>query len=418
MDEHHELRLRRKAIRLHLHGLPVAQVLQVVQRSKAWFSKWSQRFEQFGAAGLKSRSRRPHHQPTASAPPLVQAIVRTRRRLVRQRVGLIGPRAIQREFEWLGGDLPSLTTITRILRQQGLIPTAPAPSYFPRPLNVLDGVLQAIDWTCRYLDGGVKGYAFHTLNLRTRTCVQTIAAHKQGQTVIAHLLQTWQTLGIPAFLQLANDAAFAHVPGQWPGWAGACGGYKTPRRIGQVVRLCLYLGIELIFLPVAEPERHGEVEGVNGLWSRAFWQRQRFILFRQVPRPSPRFVQWDATRYAPPALAGKTPAQAQRAEHARRRIPAQMRRLPNTLPITAGRIHFIRRVQPDGTIAILSETWRVGRRFAARYVWATITTYRHHLDIGYQRSAQSDWRLIKSFAYPLPEQVKRRKPEFLRPASS
>jgi hypothetical protein len=242
-------------------------------------------------------------------------------------------------------------------------------------------------------------YAFHTLNLRTRACVQTIAADKQGSTVIAHLLQTWQTLGIPAVLQLDNDAAF-------------CGGYKTPRRIGQVVRLCLYLGIELIFLPVAEPERNGEVEELNGLWSRAFWQRQRFRTVRHVQRASPRFIQWYATCYAPPALAGKTPTQAHRAEHAKRLTPTQVRQLPNTFPITAGHIHFIRRVQPDGTIAILSETWPVGRRFAGRYVWATIMTYRHHLDIWYQPSAQADWRLVKSFAYPLPEPVKRRKPEF------
>jgi putative transposase len=404
MDEQSERRLRRKAIRLHLRGLPVTKILKAVQRSKAWFSKWSHRFEQFGTAGLKSRSRRPHHQPTASASSVVWAIVRTRRRLVRQRIGLIGPRAIQREFERLGDVVPSLTTIKRILPQRGLIPTAPVPSYYPRPLEVLAGVLHALDWTCRYLEAGVKVYAFHTLNLRTRACVQPIAADKQGQTVIAHLLQTWQTLGIPAFLQLDNDAAF-------------CGGYKTPRRIGQVVRLCLYLGIELIFLPVAEPERNGEVEELNGLWSRAFWQRQRFRAVRHVQRASPRFIHWYATSYAPPALVGKTPAQAQRAEHSQRLTPAQVRRLPETLPITAGRIHFIRRVQPDGTIAILSETWQVGRRFAGRYAWATITTYRHHLDMWYQRSAQADWRLIKSFAYPLPEQVKRRKPEFRQPAN-
>lgn len=405
MDEQSERRLRRKAIRLHLRGLPVTKILEVVQRSKAWFSKWSHRFEQFGAAGLKSRSRRPHHQPTASASSLVWAIVRTRRRLVRQRVGLIGPRAIQREFERLGGVVPSLTTIKRVLQRRGLIPTAPVPSYYPRPLEVLDGVLHALDWTCRYLEAGVKVYAFHTLNLRTRACVQTIAADKQGPTVIRHLLQTWQTLGIPAFLQLDNDAAF-------------CGGYKTPRRIGQVVRLCLYLGIELIFLPVAEPERNGEVEELNGLWSRAFWQRQRFHAVRHVQRSSPRFIHWYVTGYAPPALAGKTPAQAQRAEHSKRLTPAQVRRLPDTLPITAGRIHFIRRVQPDGTIAFLSETWQVGRRFAGRYVWATITTYRHHLDIWYQPSAQADWRLIKSVAYPLPEQVKRRRPDYRQPTNA
>lgn len=399
MDEQHERHLRRKAIRLHLQGLPVARILKVVQRSKAWFSKWTHRFEQLGAAGLKSHSRQPHHQPRALAPALVRAIVRTRQRLVQQRVGLIGPRAIQREFERAGGPVPSRTTIKRVLRQHGLIPAAPKPSYFPRPLAVLTGSLHALDWTCRYLEDGVKVYAFHTLNLRTRACVQTIAADKQGATVIRHLLGTWQTLGIPAFLQLDNDAAF-------------CGGYKTPRRIGQVVRLCLYLGIELIFLPVAEPERNGEVEELNGLWGRAFWQRQHFNTLGHVRRASPRFIQWYMQGYAPPALAGKTPAQAQRAEHLKRVTPLQVQRLPETLPITAGRIHFIRRVQTDGTIAILSETWRVGRRFAGRYVWATITTHQQRLDIWSQRSAQTDWRLLKRFAYPLPEPVKRRKPDF------
>lgn len=353
MDEPHERRLRRKAIRLHLRGASLSQILKVVQRSKAWFSKWIHRFEQGGAAGLQSRSRRPPHQPTKSSPSLVRAIVRTRQRLVRQPVGLIGPRAIQREFERWGGGVPSLPTIKRVLRQQQAIPTSPAPRYFPKPHAVLDGVLHAMDWTCRYLEGGVKVYAFHTLNLRTRACVQTIAADKQGQTVIAHLLQTWQTLGIPAFLQLDNDAAEG-------------GGYKTPRRIGQVVRLCLYLGIELIFLPVADPKRNGEVEELNGLWAHAFWQRQRFSSLRQVQRASPRFGQWYATRYAPPALTGKTPSQAQRTEHPRRLTPVQVRRLPAPLPITAGRIHFIRRVQPDGCLTVLSETWRVGRRFAGR----------------------------------------------------
>ncbi len=402
MDEQGEFRLRRKAIRLHLSGLPLKTVLQTVRRSKAWFSKWLKRFDRFGITGLKSRTRRPHHQPTALTAPRVRAIIRIRQRLMRQAVGLIGSRAIQREFEQLGGPVPSQTSIKRVLRRHGLVPVPPAPSYFPRPLQVLDGVLQAMDWTCRYLEDGVKVYAFHTLNLRTRACAQTIAADKQGVTVTAHLLQTWQTLGIPAFLQLDNDAAF-------------CGGYKTPRRIGQVVRLCLYLGIELIFLPVAEPECNGEVEELNGLWSRAYWQRRRFTSLRHVQRTSPQFLQWYATRYGPPVLAGQTPTQAQYTEQPRRLTARQVRRLPTQLPITAGRIHFIRRVQANGTIAILSETWKVGQRFAGRYIWATLTTRRHRLDIWYQRSAQSDWRLIKTFAYPLPEPVKRLKPEFARP---
>ncbi len=401
MDEQHERHLRRKAMRLQLQGIPVAHILKVVQRSKAWFSKWAHRFEQLGAAGLKSHSRQPHHQPRTLGPALVRAIVRTRQRLVRQRVGLIGPRAIQREFERWGGPVPSRTTIKRVLRQHSLIPTAPKPSYFPRPLEVLTDSLHALDWTCRYLEDGVKVYAFHTLNLRTRACVQTIAADKRGSTVISHLLQTWQTLGIPAFLQLDNDAAF-------------CGGYKTPRRIGQVVRLCLYVGIELIFLPVAEPERNGEVEEVNGLWGHAFWERRHFASPRRVHQASPAFVRWYMTQYAPPHLNGLTPHQAQRYEPRQRLTATQIAQLPKHLPITAGRIHFIRQVQADGHIWILNEAWKVNRRLAGKYVWATLVTHCRRLDIWYQRSAQQEWRLLKTYRYDMPETVARLHPEFAR----
>jgi hypothetical protein len=165
----------------------------------------------------------------------VQLILRTRRRLVKQVAGLIGPRAIRRELrQVLGEQAPSLTTIKRVLQTHRVIPVPAKPVYFPKPLTTVSGVLHALDWTCRYLEDGPKVYAFHTLNLRTRACAQTIATNKSGQTVIAHGLTTWKTLGIPDFLQLDNDSAF-------------CGGYRAPRIFGQFVRLCLYLGIELIF---------------------------------------------------------------------------------------------------------------------------------------------------------------------------
>ena len=88
------------------------------------------------------------------------------------------------------------------------------------------------------------------------------------------------------------------------------------------------------------------------------------------------------------------------------------RGLPSVLPITAGRVHRIRQVAPDGTIALLNETWRVSRRLVGKYVWATITTHTRRLDLWYQRSAQHDWRRLKSFDYDLPETVARLRPEF------
>ena len=186
--------------------------------------------------------------------------MQTRRRLVKQPVGLIGARAIRRELrKVLGQQTPSLPTIKRVLQTHGLVSTRTAAShaYFPKPLTTIVGTLHALDWTCRYIEAGPKVYAFHTLNLHTRAGAQTIAADKSSATVIRHCLNSWKTLGIPQFLQLDNDAAF-------------CGGYQAPRSCGQFVRLCLYLGIELIFLPIAEPACNPvSLEGTFAPWQGA-----------------------------------------------------------------------------------------------------------------------------------------------------
>lgn len=403
MDEQQEYRLRRKAIRLLVKGVKPSVILKRVGRGRTWLAKWHTRFEQQGLAGLKSQSRRPHQTPTVCPPCIVRLIVQTRRRLVKQKVGLIGPRAILCELRKLrlGQHTPSLTTIKRVLRARDLVSRGDdtPPAYFPVPRAMLSGTLDAVDWTCRYLEDGPKVYAFHSLNLRTRACSQTISPDKNSATAMTHVRNTWKTLGIPHFLQLDNDAAF-------------CGGYKVPRVFGQFVRLCLYVGVELIFLPVADPERNGEVEQLNGLWAHAFWERQRFRAVWHVQRASPAFVQWYMTDYAPPYLNGRTPAQAQRAESRRRLTVADIKHLPTQLPITAGRVHFIRQVCPQGTITLLNETWRVGKRWTGKYVWATATTHRRCLDIWYQRSAHHDWQLLKTLDYDISERVARLKPAF------
>lgn len=121
------------------------------------------------------------------------------------------------------------------------------------------------------------------------------------------------------------------------------------------------------------------------------------------------------TDYAPPLLGGLTPAQAQRTEPQRRLTATQIARLPEPLPITAGRIHFIRKVKSDGTISILNETWKVNKRLVGKYVWATLITHCRRLDIWYQRSAKHEWRLIKTCAYDIPDTVARLQSEFADP---
>jgi transposase InsO family protein len=405
MDEQTEYQLRRKAMRLLLQGVKPSVVVSTVHRSRFWLAKWYNRFQDEGVRGLRSRSRRPRHTANQLSARSERLIVQTRRRLVKQKVGLIGAASIQRELQKLalGRALPSLSTIKRVLLRRDLVKHEheTTPAYFPMPREVLDESLHALDWTNRDLPGGVKVYAFHTLDLRTRACAQTITRDKRSATAMAHLKNTWNTLGIPHFLQLDNDAAF-------------CGGYKSPRVFGPFVRLCLYVGVELIFLPVAEPIRNGEVERLNGLWAHAFWRRRRFRNFAHVQRASPDFVCWYKTQYVPPFLNGCTPAQAQRA-HPRHVLKSRLlAHLPDPLPISAGRLHFIRRVDVDGAINLLNESWQVGRRWRDKYVWATLTTHSRRLDIWCLRSVQHDWQLLKTFDYDIPEVIARRKPEFTR----
>ena len=140
---------------------------------------------------------------------------------------------------------PSLTTIHRWLKEAELLASpspAPADVYYPHWRLPPGYVGHAMDWTARFLEGGEKIFAFHTLDLETHALAQTLRRDKTGKSLHGHVLEAWQRIGLADFLQLDNDAAFN-------------GGGKTPRRIGVFVRLALFLGIELIFTPPAEPKR-------------------------------------------------------------------------------------------------------------------------------------------------------------------
>jgi hypothetical protein len=406
MNEQHEYHLRRRAIRLTLQGRTPQAILARIPRSPAWLSKWQHRFAILGWQGLHSRSRRPQHLSGRYSERIRDLVVATRQRLRRRRVGLCGPQAIQDELGHtrLLHRLPSVATIKRILHDAHLIhrPCPPKRGYFPQPTATATYVLHAMDWTARYLTGGAKLFVFHSVDVQTRALNQTLHTDKSGATVRSHALSTWQRLGLPDGLQLDNDAAFN-------------GGYKVPRLFGAFVRLCLYVGIEALFLPVGEPKRNGVVERLHGLWGQAFWHRHRFDGLAEVRGAAPQFVRFYTQRYHPPALHGATPLQAQQQVTRRHLTAEEARVLPSVLPLTAGRVHFLRLVNPQGQITLLNETWTVGKRLARQYVWATVSTDRRRLVIYHRRSDVARVRLVKEFRYTLHEQVVPLAPEFQRP---
>lgn len=405
-DYNDELYWRRQAIRLRLKGWRSCDILRRIPRKREWLRKWWQRFTKEGWNALHDRSRRPVHAPQAYAQQAHLVVQRLRRTLEQRQVSLVGARSVQQEIRQhdLLHPVPSQSTIKRWLHAAGITHppvSEPAPGYYPEPERPVGAVWQACDWLARYLEGGAKLFIFHTVDLETRALHQTIRPDKTVASVRAHLLSTWQQLGLPHHLHLDNDAAFT-------------GGERTKRRFGTVVRLCLYLGIEVVFLPVGEPKRNAVVERLNGLWVRQFWQRNHFDTLGEVVQRQGVFLDWYAREYTPPALSGLTPAQAHRRVRRVRLSKRQARKLPARLPITAGRVHFVRRVAPDGTISFLGETWKVSQSLAHQYIWATVITHCRRLELYHRRSARAKWRRIKTYKYAVPETVCRLRPEFKR----
>lgn len=402
MNEKHERGLRRKAIRLTLRGLRPKDIRKQIPRSRRWLWKWQTRFQRLGWAGLHSQSRRPHHSLQRYSDQVRQMVASIRRQLEKCKVGLIGPHAIHREIECehLLRRIPCESTLNTILHEERLIKPSHQvrEAYYPQPTATERYVLQSMDWTCRYLEGGVKVYAFHSVDLQSRAIHQSIRTDKRTTTAWGHLLDVCQRLGIPAGLQLDNDAAFN-------------GSRKKPRVFSPFVRLALYLGIELIFIPMGEAKRNGVVERINGLWSQSFWKRRHFRSLSHVQRTAPEFETWYVREYA--ISVGEKRTWPKPAVH--RLTATQRRALPTVLPITVGRVHFVRLVDADGDITLLNETWHVNKRLAHHYVWATVVTDEQRLKIYHQRSDAQPLRLLKIYRYEIAEPIQRLRPEFQRP---
>ena len=142
--------------------------------------------------------------------------------------------------------------------------------------------------------GGEEIENFHTIDLFSQAVHLTRQADKTQCDDLHHLRKTWAKLGLPHLQQFDNEGAF-------------CGGHTHPRVIGQVVRLCLFCGIEPFFTPIYEAKRNYQIETFHSLWVRGFWSRFEFADRAQVDEESrtlsagiTRFISHPSWRATPP----------------------------------------------------------------------------------------------------------------------
>jgi hypothetical protein len=400
-----EIRYRRLAFRLFAKEQSAAEIRNRIPRSRTWLCKWKKRFEQKRWQALDSLSKAPKRLAKRYDPRVVNLVLRLRKRLHGAEVGLSGARAIRKELRAhrLLRPVPALATINRWLKAAGLSAGGDAqtkPPFYPAPARGRTFALSMCDWTARDLEGGEKIFVFHTVDAHTHALAQSSSRDQTTASVCAHLLQACAGVGMPDFRQLDNDAAFTGLG-------------KTPGGCGRFVRVALYLGIELIFIPPGEPKSNSLVEGLPHLWAQSFWRKTHFASVKAFQRKSPQVLAWYED-YAPPARQGLTVKEARKGVKRRKLTLRAIKHLPPELPLTAGRLPFLRRVKAQGVINLRQEDWKVSRRLAGEYVWATLDLRQESLEIYHRRSEKAKAKVVKRHRYPIAERVQRVKPEYRR----
>jgi hypothetical protein len=394
-----EAQRRRMAVKLYRSGTPATEVARQLHRSRCWVYKWVYYRNQHPWTRFRSASRAPHHHPHQLSTQSVRRIVHLRQLLMRHRqprlrFTSVGARTIQKEWRHRYPEpAPSLRTIQRVLKRHHLTTQAPKPcrrAYRPHPDATYPDAVHATDIITRWITGGEVVQTFNTVDIYSNDAYSTSHATKTSAAACHHLLQTWQQLGVPDVAQFDNESAFS--------------GGNHPWVLGKVVRLCLYMGIDVLFIPLGEADYNSPVETFNHLWAQRFWGLHPFTRRRDISRVQRAFLAGYRSEYIAPRQPD-TPERMRLGARVHTLASREAPGLPHRLPICAGRVHAVRRVSPEGRVRFLNQTLRVGKRYRERYVWLTLETAQKRLSIWYQARAGAPWKRLKTVKAPLSEPV-------------
>ena len=391
---HDEFTARQRAITLRLSGRPVQFICQALGRSTFWFHKWWRRYLEEGVEGLYDLTHATHHVAQRIAPELERAILSIRRRLQAHavpatRYRLIGASAILAELKALDvRPLPNSRTIERVLQRHGL--TAPrirlAPllphQEWPGPQARASNDLHEVDLVGPvYLQGsGHRYYIWVGKDVFDGAVCLRLADSRKMDEVLWFLGECWKDLGRPEQVQFDNAREL-------------CGWGQSARTLSRVIRLCLRYSVSPVFIPEGEPQFNGSVENFNGWFQEPLFQchfRRPGYLRRELAR----LQEAVNTQHVHPRLGGQTPTQHRRGLRLQR-LPASFVVPTGQIPLAAGRVAFIRRVSLAGTVTLLSQSFRVGKKHKSLYLRLVIDTGRGTL------TAYLDGRVLKRWPYKL-----------------
>jgi len=378
-----EKKIREIAISRYEKGETPKQIYTDLAKSKSWFFKWLERYRFEGSNWSESKSRRPKICPNRISKDVESLVVVTRKKLENTRYAQIGAFSISYSISCKGKTPPSISTINRILKRNGLIKKklkyGPKGKDYPQIAIDSSNTLHQFDVVGpRYLKN-LKFYSANIIDAYDRRVSVNPTTAQNRIAIISSLIGSWKSLGIPKYLQLDNK-----LPSR--------GSNRYPHSFGLVIRLCLYLGIEPVFIPIAEPWRNGIVEHFQNVFDKAFFRSQVFSGFEDLHREAKEFESYHNDKHRYSTLKGKSSNEAATGDIS---LLEEGFKLPSRLLISPGYVHIVRFIRSNKILDIFGEKYYLPVEY--EYVVATIDTAKETL------SVYLDGSLTDKFLYPLPK---------------
>lgn len=377
---------REKAIKRYKNGESPKEIYQSLGKSKTWFFRWLKRYKLDGKDWANNHSCKPHRSPKRIDKIMEQTVIETRKHLEKKLYSQIGALAISYNLNQQGIISPPISTINKILRRNGLIHQKT--KYIPKGVNypslaiTRSNYLHQLDVVGpRYLKEDGRFYSTNIIDAYDRRNSINPDRRQNRMAIIKALICSWHTLGIPCYLQMDNQLALR-------------GSNHYPHSFGTVIRICLYMGIQPLFIPLAEPWRNGIIEHFQNVFDKMFFRAQYFKDFNYLYKKAKEFELFHNQNHRYSTLKGMTPNQKLSGDI--KLLPASFR-LPEKLAIFSGYIHLIRFIRSDCVLDIFGEKYIMPDDVEYEYVRATIDTAKEKLFVYH------DSKLVVEHPYSLPK---------------
>ena len=336
---------RREFVELCLvEGTNISEVCRRFGIARKTGYKWLSRYREFGELGLSDQSRRPHHSPLRTGVEISTKVVQLRKEHPKW-----GGRKLSRRLKDLGvSGVPSASTVTEILRRQGLlsepVPSEAASQRFERSRP---NELWQMDFKGHFgMKNGQRCHPLTVLDDYSRfSVVLEACGHEQGSLVQSVLTSAFRRYGIPDAMLMDNGSPWG--ADRWNPWT-------------QLTVWLLRVGIRVYHGRPYHPQTQGKEERFHRTLLAEVIQGRTFA---DLSESQNRFDVWR------PIYNYERPHEALDLAVPGSRYEASTRSFPEQLPeMVFSPVDEVRKVQKRGEIWFKNQRWFLSNAFIGQSV--------------------------------------------------